>query len=142
MNIFGYGTDHVIGLFTVNQKGQVTVVATINNKGCVDGQTASGQGCAAEDYNQGLVINSAGTVAATSNVWGNKDGDAGVSLNGDTVNGRVAWPGQNINGCLVQQAYAGGINSAGHIALLLDCLTTNPNTQPAEEVVLATPTTN
>jgi hypothetical protein len=61
----------------------------------------------------------------------------GVALNGDVVNGRVAWPGQTINGCKVGYAIAGprSINSAGQIALNRLCT----NGGGYDEIVRAAP---
>jgi len=90
-----------------------------------------------------LSINATGAVVV-SIVLPNGSGGGmccGAALNGDTVNGRVIWPGQMIDGCKVMTAVTGpqSINAAGQIAVNVLC---SKNHNLYNEIVLATPTTN
>jgi hypothetical protein len=89
------------------------------------------------DYNGTLAINDKGTVAATVVIFPAAGGEEfGVALNGNIHDGRVAWPGGIINGCVVYRAIAGGINSAGQIAMYVACSKDDNN---VEAIIIATP---
>jgi hypothetical protein len=72
-------------------------------------------------YDWQLSISNTGAVVATVAL---PDGYQGVALSGDVVNGRIAWPGDTINGCQVATTLALGsysINSKGQVVLQLTC---------------------
>jgi hypothetical protein len=130
-NLPGHGDDHVNGLFTVARDGTVTPLSIINNKKC----PGYDQNCTWYGFNDYLSINASGAVAATVLFFPPADG-FGVALDGDIQNGRVAWPGDTIEGCgTINYAIAGphAINAAGQVALLLDCAA------GYEAIALATP---
>jgi hypothetical protein len=138
------GRTNVEGLFQQKVGGAVQKLAELDNGACANAPPPSGS-CQYRGYFNSLATNPKGQVLGNVQIstWtaGNPNPSivSGVTLNGDAVNGQIAWPGMVIDGCNVRTAQVGprSLNKYGQIAILLTCNLAGGKIGSA--VVVATP---